>query len=170
MTIRSMQELLGTLGIDWRLLIGQIINFGLFLLILRIFAYKPLLEAMQKRTKRIEEGLKNADQQDEIKAAFEKEKKKVLKEAGVEAAAIVAASHEKAVKVQEAMLAQAEDKVREMGERAKNDIQKEKDAARDEMKQFAGELSIAISEKILKEKVDGEREQKIIKEMLKEIH
>ena len=164
-----MEQLLGTLGIDWRLLIGQIVNFGLFLLILRIFAYKPLLEAMHKRTKRIEEGLKNADQQDEIKAAFEKEKKKVLKEATAEAAAIVAASHEQAVKVQENMLAAAEEKVKEMGERAKNDITKEKDAARDEMKQFAGELSIAISEKILKEKVDGEREQKIIKDMLQQI-
>ena len=164
-----MEQLLGTLGIDWRLLIGQIINFGLFLLILRIFAYKPLLEAMQKRTKRIEEGLKNADQQDEIKAAFEKEKKAVLKAAGEEAAAIVAASHEKATKLQENMLVQAEEKVREMGERAKNDIQKEKDAARDEMKQFAGELSIAISEKILKEKVDGDREKQIISDMLKQI-
>jgi len=164
-----MDALLGTLGIDWRLLIGQIINFLLFLLILRVFAYKPLLNAMEKRSKRIEEGLKNADQQDEMKKAFELEKKKVLKAAKEEGAAIVASSHDKAMQLQETMLKQAEAKVGEMSDRAEADLESQKVALRAELKEFAGELSIAIAEKILKEKVDGKKEQELIKNMLKEV-
>ena len=38
-----MSELLSKLGIDWRLLIAQLINFLILLFVLRRFAYKPIL-------------------------------------------------------------------------------------------------------------------------------
>lgn len=54
-------ELLTNLGIDWRLLIAQLINFGVLLAVLYKFLYKPVLKLLHERTTRIEEGLKNAE-------------------------------------------------------------------------------------------------------------
>ena len=49
-------ELLDKLGIDWRLLIAQIINFGVLLFILHRFLYKPILRVLEKRRKEIKEN------------------------------------------------------------------------------------------------------------------
>lgn len=54
-------ELLTNLGIDWRLLIAQLINFAVLLAVLYKFLYQPVLKLLHDRTARIEEGLKNAE-------------------------------------------------------------------------------------------------------------
>ncbi len=59
-----MNVLLEKLGIDWKLFLAQAANFLLLLIMLRIFAYKPLLELMKKRKQTIEEGLTKAKEAD----------------------------------------------------------------------------------------------------------
>lgn len=49
-------ELLDKLGIDWRLLIAQIINFSVLLFILYKFLYNPVLDMLEKRRKQIDEN------------------------------------------------------------------------------------------------------------------
>ena len=54
-------DALANLGIDIKLLTAQVINFALLLLILRRFAYQPMLQLMDERSARIEQGLKDAE-------------------------------------------------------------------------------------------------------------
>lgn len=54
-------ELLDKLGIDWRLFVAQLINFGILLAVLYKFLYKPVLKLLQERSQKIENGLKNAE-------------------------------------------------------------------------------------------------------------
>ncbi|MDO8493253.1 MAG: hypothetical protein Q7S19_01775 [bacterium] len=56
-----MEELFAHLGINWKLLIAQGVNFFALVLLLNYFLYKPLVKLMNDRRARIEEGLKNAD-------------------------------------------------------------------------------------------------------------
>lgn len=56
-----MQELLHNLGIDWRLLAAQAVNFLVILTVLRLTVYKPLLKMLRERRERIEKGLKDAE-------------------------------------------------------------------------------------------------------------
>ena len=49
-------ELLHKLGIDWRLLIAQLINFSVLLFVLYKFLYHPILNILEKRRKQIEEN------------------------------------------------------------------------------------------------------------------
>lgn len=60
-----MGQLLGQLGIDWRLLLSQAVNFFLLLLILRLFVYKPLVNVLKERRQKIEEGLAKAKEAEE---------------------------------------------------------------------------------------------------------
>lgn len=57
-----MTELIEKLGIDWRLLTSQAVNFLLLLIILRAFAYKPLLKLLKNRREKIEEGVARAEE------------------------------------------------------------------------------------------------------------
>jgi F-type H+-transporting ATPase subunit b len=60
-----MSQLLSQLGIDWKLLIAQAVNFFLLLIILKMFVYGPLTKMLHERRARIEEGLAKAKEADE---------------------------------------------------------------------------------------------------------
>lgn len=57
-----MSQLFDQLGINWQLLLSQVVNFVLLLVILRIFVYKPLLKLLQDRREKIEQGLVKAEE------------------------------------------------------------------------------------------------------------
>ena len=92
-----MEELITTFHIDWKLMIAQIVNFGIVFGLLYWLAAKPLSKLMKDRTKEITEGLDNAkeiivtsevDGKEIIKEAKEKailEKEEILKQAKIEA-------------------------------------------------------------------------------------
>jgi F-type H+-transporting ATPase subunit b len=70
-------EILGKLGIDINLLVAQIVNFGLLLLILTKFVYKPII-------KRIEDDERELKKAQEQSAHLEHEKKDFIVERGLE--------------------------------------------------------------------------------------
>ena len=60
-------------GVDWRFLIAQIVNFCLVAFILYRFAFKPVLNTIEDRQKRIADGLQYAE---EMKSKLEEAEKK----------------------------------------------------------------------------------------------
>lgn len=54
-------EIFHSFGVDWRLLIIQAVNFGVLMLALWAFLYKPLLKLMDERRAKIEKGVHDAD-------------------------------------------------------------------------------------------------------------
>lgn len=72
-------ELLQNLGIDWKLLIAQLINFVILLAILYKFLYKPVLKILHTRSEKIEQSLKNADEVEQrLKSATEMYDAKII--------------------------------------------------------------------------------------------
>lgn len=55
-----MDELVAKLGLDWRLLLAQVVNFAILLAILSWAVYRPLLKVMNERRTRIAGGLATA--------------------------------------------------------------------------------------------------------------
>jgi len=55
-----MAELLEKLGLDWKLLLAQAVNFLAILFVLRLAAYKPIMRLLEARKKKIEQGLIDA--------------------------------------------------------------------------------------------------------------
>jgi F-type H+-transporting ATPase subunit b len=49
------------LGINWGLLIAQIVNVGLLVWLLSRYLYRPVLNMLNERTRRIQESLRDAD-------------------------------------------------------------------------------------------------------------
>lgn len=72
-------ELLQNLGIDWRLLIAQLINFTILLAVLYKFLYKPVLKILNARSEKIEQSLRNADEvEKKLKTATEAYDAKII--------------------------------------------------------------------------------------------
>ncbi len=56
-----MEQLFATFGLDWRLLLIQSVNFGVLLVMLTYFLYKPLMKVLDERRAKIEEGVRAAE-------------------------------------------------------------------------------------------------------------
>jgi len=57
-----MGVLLEQLGINWKLLVSQGVNFFILLTVLALLVYRPLLKTMEERKKKIELGLRGAEE------------------------------------------------------------------------------------------------------------
>lgn len=76
---------LTSLGINAKLLLAQFVDFAIVLLILWRFVYKPLFKIMDERSKKISEGLANAEEADKRLADVKREAEGLLLRARAEA-------------------------------------------------------------------------------------
>jgi F-type H+-transporting ATPase subunit b len=105
-----MQQLLSQLGIDWRLLISQAVNFFLLLIVLRIFVYKPLLNLLRERREKIENGIMKAEEADRRLIEVDEINKGKIKTAENEAMGIIKKTEGEAKELEAKMLAAAKQK------------------------------------------------------------
>lgn len=159
-------EALANLGIDWKLFLAQAVNFLVLLFILRRFAYRPMLEFLEKRTERIEKGLKDAEAAGVKLKAIEEEEKKVLSAARVEARNLLQQAEEAAKSRDTHRLAETEEKARKFLAEAESLIQEEKEKMLVEAKREIAETVVLAVEKILREKMDSAKDQELIQKSL----
>jgi F-type H+-transporting ATPase subunit b len=152
------------------LIFWQLVIFGIVLLLLRAFAWKPILSSLKERESSIEGALRMADQakleMQELKAGNEK----LLAEARMERDRIL----KEATDVSNQLIEQAKNKATEEGSRmiqqAREAIQNEKNMALAEVKNTAAKLSIDIAERILRrELADQPAQQQLVDSYLKEV-
>ncbi|MDP2650049.1 MAG: F0F1 ATP synthase subunit B [bacterium] len=91
-----MSEIAQVFGIDWKLLLIQIVNFGVLLFALWYFLYTPIINLIDERRKKIEEGVINAQRADERLEEIEGERGVILDKATNKAGEIVSTAKERA--------------------------------------------------------------------------
>ncbi|MEK9177196.1 MAG: ATP synthase F0 subunit B [Patescibacteria group bacterium] len=84
-----MGELFATFGIDVRLLVIQAVNFGLTLLVLWYFLFRPLTRVIDERQKKVAKGVRDAEEAAHAKARVEGERAGIITNAQKEAEAVV---------------------------------------------------------------------------------
>ncbi len=95
------------LGIDWRILITQLISFSIVFFVLWRFAYKPIFTMLQVRREKIAEGLANAEKIKAELAHTEAERKRVLAQAGDVANQLIEEARNAATRVREVEMQKA---------------------------------------------------------------
>jgi F-type H+-transporting ATPase subunit b len=84
-----MGEIFVKLGIDWKLLGSQALNFAILLGVLFWFVYKPLLKLLSERRQKIEQGLLGAEEAKRRLAEIEIEREAELAKARESALGII---------------------------------------------------------------------------------
>ncbi|MDO8566481.1 MAG: F0F1 ATP synthase subunit B [Candidatus Moranbacteria bacterium] len=160
-------EALANLGVNWKLFLAQAVNFLILLFILRRFAYRPMLDFLEKRSERIEKGLQDAEAATKKLSEMEEKEKKVLTAARSEAKTLIEAAETAAKKRDALHLAATEGKAKQFLEEARTKIEEEKKKVLLEAKREIAEVVALSVEKILKEKVDATKDKQLIQEMVK---
>ena len=145
-----MGEIIDTFGVDWRLLVIQAINFGLLLLILWHFLYKPVTQMLEKRQRTIEKGIKDAEKAEAKLASIKQDEDKIIDQATQRASKLVEEGKQRATIQEAELMQQAEARSSHV---LKEAHQKAEEAKRKALEDSQGEiarLAILGAEKILK--------------------
>ena len=144
------------------------IVFSLLLIILKKYAWNPILSAVDARNKSIEDALKAADKAKEEMLSLNTDNERILMEAKKERDLLLKEGRE----IKESIITEAKDKAKGEADKilitAKEQINNEKMKAITELKNQVAEMSIDIAEKILKsELADTNKQKDLIAEALK---
>jgi F-type H+-transporting ATPase subunit b len=149
------------LGINPGLLIAQIFNVVLLVWLLTRFLYRPVLNILNERTRRIQESLKETEQVKEQLARANEDYDQKLAQARQEAAAILAQAQERA-KLQEAeIIAQARQEADRIRSDAREQAVQERDGLMRDLKNQMADLVTITASRVLGEELKSNHDQLI---------
>jgi F-type H+-transporting ATPase subunit b len=152
-------------------------SFGLFfwqtlifvglIFLLKKFAWKPILDAVNEREQGIKEALLSAKNAKQEMQNLKSDNEKLIAEARLERDAMMKEAREIKDKMINDAKTEAQAQGLKMIEQAKAAIQSEKNAAMADLKNQVSSLSIEIAEKVLKgELADKEAQTKLVAQLL----
>jgi len=147
------------LGIEWPLLIAQIVNFGILIILLRMFLYQPVLKMLNARKERIAQSMKDAERVSAAAREAEQEKAKVLEQARREAQEIRAQATRDAEKIAQDVRSRADQEATDIRMKAQADAAKQADLALADANKQIADLAIMATEKLLGRELANKAEQ-----------
>lgn len=164
---KNMDSLVSTFHLDLKLFIAQTVNFAIVLGVLYFFAFKPIAKMMAERSQKIEKSLADAKEIEDRLQEAETEKKTIITEAKKAATEILVAADLQGVKRQEEMIKKAKEDIEKIISSEKGKLAAEKAETLKELKAETASLVTLTVEKLLKEKMDGAKDQELIKNLVK---
>lgn len=150
-----MEQLIEAFGIDARLILIQVVNFGLLMAILTYFLYKPVLKILAQREEKIAQGVKDAEEAGKAKAEATEEKRVVIAAANKEAEAMTARAKDHAVVKADEILATAQAKAEQVARDAVLRSEEVKAQALKESEAEIAKLAVLAAERVLKDRVSA---------------
>ena len=155
--------------VDPGLYIWTIVTFVVLLLLLAKFAWRPLLEALERRQEAIRKSLDEARQAKQELGRLHEESARILAEARGEADAIISRTRADAARAGEELKQKARADAENIVKHAEREIQLETSRALQKVRQEAVDISIDIASKILQRNLSREDNERLIAETLQEI-
>lgn len=159
----------GLFSIDPGLSIWTWVVFGLLFVILRKFAWKPMMESVEKREKMMAQAVEQAQKTKEELEHIAEKQAEMVREAREEARSIIEngrnAAQNTADRIQEKASAEAQQSL----QLAREQIVLEKERALREIREQSVDLIISASEKLISGSLDDEAHRRLVEKNLKEL-
>ena len=155
---------------DIGLLFWMLVSFLLVLLILKKFAWAPILAALKDREDSIDSALLNAEKARKEVEDLKTRKDEILNSAKLERDEMIKMAHKDISEYKEKEQAKVDEHMKQKISAAIDEINQQKRSAVEELKESVAHLSIGIAEKILKKELeDKKRHDEIIKQSVNEL-
>lgn len=152
------------------LFIWQVVIFVGLIFLLKKFAWKPILDAVNEREEGIKSALESAENARQEMQDLQADNQRILQEARVERDTMLKEAREMKEKMIADAKTEAEVQGAKMIEQAKAAIETEKNAAMAELKSQVSSLSLSIAEKLLKDELSNKDAQtKLVEKMLGDV-
>jgi F-type H+-transporting ATPase subunit b len=159
----------GLLSISPGLIFWTVITFICLFLILKKFAWKPILTALEEREKSIKDSLEKSESARIEAEKLLRENTENLAKAEEEAQKIIDQARETAEKLMNQKAAESEAKVKKIMEDAQVEIQRKTDESFESLKNQVALIAVEAAEKIIRENLDKEKQTKIVNRFIDEL-
>lgn len=154
------------LQLNTGLIIWTALTFGVLLVVLRAYAWKPILNTLDKREQTIRQSIEKAE---EVKIQSERildENKKSLARADEIAQQVIREARDLSEKIRAESVTKANVEGNKLIERAREEIERDKQLAMTQLHGLVAELAIKAAEKILNEAIDEAKQKKLVENFI----
>jgi F-type H+-transporting ATPase subunit b len=150
------------LGVNLGFFLVQLLNFIIVAIVLKVWAYDPIVKMLNDRKMKIAQGLEDARVAAEARANAEKEAQKIIAEAQAEANKKVAEASQRAEKAAADIRAATEQEKARILESAREDALLERNRVLGDLRSQVAALAVAAANKIIGEALDEKRQRALI--------
>jgi len=155
---------------EFGLFFWQVLIFIGLIILLKKFAWKPILDAVNDREEGIKNALLSAENARKEMQNLQADNQRILQEARLERDNMLKEAREMKDKMVEDAKTEAQAQGQKMIDQAKTAIESEKNAAMAELKLQVSTLSLSIAEKLLKEELSNKEAQtKLVEKLLGDV-
>jgi F-type H+-transporting ATPase subunit b len=154
---------------DPGLYIWTILTFLVLVALLAKFAWRPLLDALERRQDTIRKSLDDARKAKEELERLQAESQRILNEARAQAAAMLSQTQSDAMRLRDELKQKAQAEAANVMKNAERQIAQETARAVQQIRHEAIDLSIAIASKLLQRNVSKEDNERLIEDTFRQI-
>jgi F-type H+-transporting ATPase subunit b len=151
------------------LMIWTLVIFVVLFLVLRRFAFPPILEAVEARERALEEAIAGAKRDREEAARLLAEQRAALDQSRGEAQRLLAEGRATAEKMRADLLGQARAEAEEAKNRALRDIEAERERAVADLRREAVDLALAGASKVIERNLDDAANRQLVESFLSSV-
>lgn len=148
----------------WALLV-----FALLLLVLKKFAWTPILDALDARETAVRDSLDQATRIQAENARIQEEQARLLSEARHEAAQVIQNAREAGEALKKTFEASAQDEKRRILATATQEIEAQTAAAVATLRKTTADLSIGIAGKLIQQNLDDAKNRALVDQLIQEV-
>lgn len=151
------------------MIVWTLITFGILVVILRAFAWKPLLGVLEQRERTVRGSLDSAQRAREEAESVLEENRKMLLEARRTSGDILQKAGQEGEHVKAGIIGRARQEHEEMLLRGRDEIEREKRAAIREIRGIAADLALTAAEKLIETRLDEEANRRLVERYLDDL-
>jgi F-type H+-transporting ATPase subunit b len=163
------RETAETFGFDWKIFFSQVISFVIVAMVLRRFAYKPILAVLEERRQRIAEGLLNAEKIKQQLAEAEQRHAEILAKANAQAQKMIDDARESAGHIAERKQQEAVTAAEQIMAKAREASAIEHERTMTELKRELGRLVVDTTAKVTGKVLTSEDQRRLQEEASRQI-
>ncbi len=163
-----MEKFAVELGINLPSLVAQLVSFLILLGLLSLIAYKPIMKMLDERSKKVKESMEQAELLKQQTAQGGEAIKKQLEAAAREGQEVISKAMRTGEELRQAAQQQAKQDAETLINRARVEIQRERDDAVDSVRREFADLTIAAASKVIERSLDKKAHKELIDKVLEE--
>jgi len=163
------RDLAETFGWNWQLFLSQVTSFTIVALLLRRFAYKPILGILEERRRRIEEGLLNAEKIKQELAEAEKRYTEILAKANAQAQKMIDEARESSAHLSERKQQEAVTAAEQIISKAREAAALERERTMAQLKHELGRLVVETTAKVTGKVLTPEDQKRLQEEAARQV-
>ncbi len=155
---------------DWGLQIWTLVTFVVLLVLLAKFAFKPIAQALDRRSESIRKSIEEAEKQRAEAKKLMDDYQKQLAEARNEAGKIIEEARQLGERVRKEVVDKSNAEASAAVQRAQEEIQRQKEKGIQEMKDTVAALSIQIASRVIEKELNEATHRQLVENLIKDLN